>query len=147
MAKTERQKAKEKAWSAFSKYIRLRDCIITTDTTYEGICVTCNRLYPFKQTQAGHFIPGRNNAVLFREDMVHLQCAGCNLNPPRGKGGNLIKYWPFMENTYGRERVDKMIAEAHQEVIYKIPDLKEIEAKYKQMFIDLTKDKSRALWV
>lgn len=147
MAKSELKKAKDKAWSAFSKYIRLRDCIITMDSTHEGACVTCDRVYDFKHTQAGHFIPGRHNAVLFREDMVHLQCAGCNLNPPHGKGGNTIKYWPFMERIYGRERVDKMIEESTQEVIYKIPDYKEIEAIYKQKFLDLMKDHSKAVWV
>lgn len=67
-------KLKKTAWQEFSKWIRLRDCVKTTGDTESGVCITCGKLIPFKQSQAGHFIAGRTNAVLFDEDIVHLQC-------------------------------------------------------------------------
>ena len=65
---------KKQSWQEFSKWIRLRDCVKTTGDTESGVCITCGKLIPFKQSQAGHFIAGRVNAVLFDEDIVHLQC-------------------------------------------------------------------------
>src|ERR1019366_6086358 len=109
-----KQKAKDNAWDSFSIYIRTRDCLKTTGNPDEGLCCTCSRLYSIKQLQAGHFIPGRHNSVLFSEQGVHAQCFGCNGNPPYGKAGNLIQYWPFMERTYSREIIDKLIEESKQ---------------------------------
>src|ERR1700676_924657 len=106
---------KKKAWKEFSIYIRTRDCLITTGDPNQGICVTCNRQFGFKQLQAGHWIGGRNNAVLFSEQGVHAQCGGCN-GP---LDGNPIKYWLYMEKAYGRKVMDKLILESNQTVIYK----------------------------
>ena len=119
--------AKKKAWDAFSRYIRTRDCIATTGWEDEGECITCKRQYPFKQLQAGHFIPGRLNAVLFQESGVHAQCYGCNVM----KGGNTVKYWLEMESRYGREAIDQLIAQSETTVKYTVDDFKEIEQKYK----------------
>lgn len=101
MAKTIRQKA----WDAFSKYIRLRDAIKTTGTTHEARCITCNRVYPIKgrgTMQAGHFQGGRSNAILIDEQGVHAQCYGCNV----GKKGNTVPYYKFMLKEYGQEVID-----------------------------------------
>lgn len=108
-AKSPLAKAKEKAWKQFSTYIRTRDCLETTKGLREGVCCTCQRRYPFEALQAGHFIDGRNNAVLFSEQGVHAQCSGCNLF----LHGNKLKYWVFMENKYGREVIDELIRESH----------------------------------
>lgn len=80
--KTERQKAKEKCWESFSRYIRTRDCIRFSGTPDEGKCITCNRQYEFKKLQAGHFIQGRGNSVLFDDRLVYSQCltADSNIN-------------------------------------------------------------------
>jgi hypothetical protein len=82
--------------------------------------------------QAGHFLPGRLNAVLFSEEGVHGQCLGCNGNPPMGKGGNRIEYWLYMEKTYGRKLIDRLIAESKQTVIYKVQDYQKIAEEYKE---------------
>jgi hypothetical protein len=68
---------KKKCWKEFSAYIRLRDCLETTGKTTEGLCYTCGRVYPNGKVgglQAGHFIPGRHNSILFDFDMVKSQC-------------------------------------------------------------------------
>lgn len=63
---------KKKTWDAFSKYIRERDWKAQGEQ-YVGdkksaSCVTCSKMYPVEgqgTMQAGHFIPGRNNHVLY----------------------------------------------------------------------------------
>jgi hypothetical protein len=62
---------KKKAWAAFSEYVRTRDCLRTTGCASFGLCITCGKRNHFKLLQAGHFIAGRHNAVLFSEKGVH----------------------------------------------------------------------------
>lgn len=112
------KKAHEKCWVAFSKYIRTRDCIRFRNSLDEGICITCKREYPFKQLQAGHFIGGRTNVVLYDERIVYSQCSSCNVNPPYGLGGNYVEYFVFMEKEWGREKIDEFRLLKHQTVKY-----------------------------
>lgn len=123
--------AKKKAWSAFSLYIRTRDCIKTTGYAESGRCITCLREYPrlgLGGLQAGHFVPGRTNAVLFDERGVHAQCYSCNI----GKGGAGADYWLFMEREYGREVIDELLANRHQMLKYTAEDYRNIQQKYEQ---------------
>lgn len=128
--KTERQKAKDKAWESFSKYIRTRDCIRFSGDPTMGKCVTCNRAYEFKKLQAGHFIQGRGNSVLFDERIVYSQCVGCNGNPPMGKGGNYVEYYVFMLEEWGQIMIDEFRALKHETKQYKIHDFIEIKEKF-----------------
>lgn len=84
---TPRALAKKKAWEAFSLYIRTRDCIRFTGDPEQGMCVTCKSFKPRKELQAGHFVGGRGNAVLFDERLVYSQDGYCNQKPPMGLGG------------------------------------------------------------
>jgi hypothetical protein len=131
-SKTARAKAKSDAWAAFSRYIRTRDCIRFRNSTEEGMCVTCKFVYPFGRLQAGHFITGRGNSVLFDERLVYSQCGGCNLNPPRGKGGNHVEYFRFMLDEVGLEKIDEFRALKKDTKIYKIPDFLELEQQFKE---------------
>ena len=126
--KTERQKAKENAWDVFSVYIRRRDCIRFTGNPDEGVCVTCKKPFPFKKLQAGHFIPGRGNAVLFDERLVYTQCFGCNVS----KGGNYIEYFVFMEQEWGRSMIDDFRQLRYKIVKYKIDDFIKIKDTFKE---------------
>lgn len=141
MPKTARQKAKDKAWSAFSTYIRTRDCLRFSGDPELGKCVTCNRAYPFKQLQAGHFIQGRGNAVLFDERIVYSQCVGCNGNPPMGKGGNYVEYYVFMLEEWAQTMIDEFRALKYTTVIYKIPDYERIEQEFKDKTKELLLEK------
>ncbi len=69
-----------------------------------GRCVTCGKAFPFKELQAGHFIPGRYNGILFEEDGVHAQCRGCNI---LGRG-RLSEYQRYMLESYGQEVIDDL---------------------------------------
>lgn len=117
--KTAYKKSKEIAWKQFSIYIRTRDCIRFCNSLTEGICVTCKRSLPFKKLQAGHFIGGRSNIVLFDERIVYTQCFYCNAKPPRGLGGNYVEYFVFMEEEWGRAKIDEFRALKGQIKIYK----------------------------
>ena len=118
-SKTPKAKAKALAWGAFSAYIRQRD----------PLCVTCGA--PTKQS--GHFIDGRRNAVLFSEEGVHGQCAMCNVY----LHGNKVQYWLFMEKTYGRPTIDRLIAESKLTIQYKKSDYERIESQYRQKLQEL----------
>jgi hypothetical protein len=98
-------RAKKDAWDAFSKYIRLRDCLMTTGTIEEGHCVTCNRKKSFKKLQAGHFMPGRRNEILIDEKTVNAQCYACNIM----KNGNWTEYYKFMVRRFGIVMVNEYI--------------------------------------
>lgn len=134
-----KQKAKDDAWSAFSKYIRLRDCLRFTGHPDDGMCITCRRPYPFKSLQAGHFIQGRSNSVLFDERIVYSQCFSCNGNPPFGLGGNYVEYFVFMEKEWGREKIEEFRALKHEAKQYKTHDYLQIEQEYKDKFSAMLK--------
>jgi len=130
--KTNRQKAKDAAWSAFSIYIRTRDCIRFSGSPEWGKCVTCNRPYDFKHLQSGHFIQGRGNAVLFDERLVYSQCIGCNGNPPYGKGGNYVEYYVFMLEEWGQIMIDEFRALKNETKVYKEFQLIELADEFKR---------------
>lgn len=115
---------KEKAWNSFSKFVRARDCMATTGFPDAGNCITCGGVFPFKELQAGHFIPGRGNAVLFDERQVHAQCYRCNIKLK----GNWVPYEAFMVEKYGRRIVEEMKVDArktHQIMGYQLKELRE----------------------
>lgn len=70
--------AERRAWGWFSKYIRLRDCIATTNTKVCFKCISCKKIVTFNGNDAGHFITIACKATKFDERNVHAQCATCN---------------------------------------------------------------------
>lgn len=78
MAKKTNNPEKTKAWNAFSRYKRTLDCIATTGTTVAGRCITCGQKFHINMLQAGHFIAGRANVLLFSRKFVNAQCQYCN---------------------------------------------------------------------
>lgn len=137
MPKTNKPKSlswhKNKAWVEFSKYIRTRDCIRFTGSPERGMCVTCKRPYDFKQLQAGHFIAGRTNAVLFDEEAVYSQCYACNV----GRGGAHVEYFVFMEQEHGRDKIDELRNKRHRTVIFKRTDYEQIRSEYRAKYESL----------
>lgn len=123
-------KAKDKAWEAFSRYIRLRDCLRTTGTTTHGRCISCQRVYEFKKLQGGHFIPGRKGSNLFDELGVHAQCYQCNIE----KKGNWDAYYEAMRDLYGQETIDELLRRNHEIKKYTVSELLEKEKTYKEKY-------------
>jgi len=131
--KRKKKSAKTKAWDNFSLFTRTRDAIKTTNTLTECRCVTCGRLYLVKELQAGHFIDGRHNSILFDERNCHAQCFSCNIK----KHGNTIPYWSFMERTYGREVIDELIYLDRIPKQMKECDYEELAILYKNKLNDI----------
>lgn len=120
---------KDKAWEACSQYIRQK----YADWRGNATCITCGLTKPWKQQQAGHFIPGRRNSILFDIRNIHVQCYGCNVR----KQGNSIKYFRFMQDKYG----DKVIEELEQlekvDKQFTIPELQEKIEHFKKLIKEL----------
>lgn len=124
-------KAKQRAWVAFSKYIRQRDCYKTTRTYTKGKCYTCDITKPIELLDAGHYRPGRHYKFLFDEIQVHAQCKTCNLDLQ----GNGAMYYKRMVKEYGEETADAIIQENKELLKYTTNDLLELERYYKGMQI------------
>jgi len=133
---------KKKAWTEFSKYIRLRDALKTTRTETHLICCTCHKTYPaFGRgcAQAGHFIPGRGNSILFDERGVHGQCYTCNTILK----GNWPSYMSFMRANYGQDVIEELLSLKIQTRKYLPCELEELRDKYKQKYKELIKENTK----
>ena len=75
MAATDRDKASKD----IMHYVRVMRCLETTGLAFTGVCFTCERKFHIRYLDAGHFIPGRRNAVLFDVMCIRLQCNYCNV--------------------------------------------------------------------
>lgn len=119
--------AKKAAWKEFSRFIRLRDSLLTCYSLTQCRCVTCDGVYPTSRMQAGHFIPGRNNQVLFDEDQVHAQCARCNMN-----GGMWVEYERAMVKLHGVQEVERMKNEHGRVRKYTVSEMNELELSFRE---------------
>lgn len=119
-------KAKAKVWKLFSLYIRTRDCLKTTKTKTRGKCVTCRREYVIEELQAGHFVSGRHPSILFDEQNCHAQCVGCNVF----KRGNVIPYYQFMEKTYGKKVIARLMKKDLELKKFTVVELQELFNTY-----------------
>ena len=91
--------AKATAWSWFAKYVKLRDALSTTGTPERAKCVTCERIFPIAEMDAGHAIPGRTGGILFDESIVYAQCRECN----RTGNGERQAFKRFLVELHGVE--------------------------------------------
>lgn len=131
-------KLKEKAWKQFSRFIRLRDRLEDPETGFVTDfvkCCTCGVVKPWKEMQAGHFIPGRTNSILFDEKCCHAQCGACNVY----KNGNLIEYWPFMIKKYGMREINRQKKARVKSRKFTEEELVELCGHYKKLADELEK--------
>jgi hypothetical protein len=128
---------KKRAWEAFSRFIRTRDCLRTTGCADWGLCITCGKRYHIKLLQAGHFIPGRHNANLFSEKGCHAQCYNCNIN----LRGNSLEYRRQIIKLYG-EGYDEILEKEDRDIKkYSPQDLTSLIECYKMKVEELLKEK------
>ena len=145
--KIQYNKQKDKAWKAFSNWVRKSECLTSTGTFEKGICVTCDIAgrpseFPYEKLQAGHAVGGRGNAVLFHEELVHIQCQQCNRQGNGGLSGDYGNYMTYLVRKYGLEHAEGLqrLKNTYKEITYQ--DLVDIEKKYKDKLKDLiAKDK------
>ncbi len=119
---------KKDVWKVFSYYIRLRDCLFTTGTTTHGRCVSCGKLCEFSQLQAGHFVPGRTNNILFDEEIVHAQCSYCN----NALEGNHHNYRKTILDLYGNGYDEVLQQRRYVTKKFTVPELEELLTYYKE---------------
>jgi hypothetical protein len=113
---------KKKAWELLSRAIRLeareKDGLVT--------CVSCKRRMPWKQIQAGHWIDGRFNSILFDERGIHPQCSMCNVV----HNGRKEEYFIFMEAKYGRGVMDELRRQRNENLTFTVEELQTMIAVY-----------------
>lgn len=95
-------KLKKDCWELFSKIVRLSEA----DEMGMAKCVTCPAVKHWKELQAGHFIPGRHNAILFERRGCHPQCYVCNI-PLKSNPRN---YDAYMRVKYGAKVIKELEA-------------------------------------
>lgn len=132
MKKSKKALAKDKAWKAFSLYIRAKQAL----NGYNS-CVTCGRRYPIKQLQAGHLVSGRTNSILFDERGVYPQCYRCNIP----LDGNTLYYMKFLENKLGVKKAlalrDELLIQRNITKKFTLEDLVDIKECYTKKYKEL----------
>ena len=132
-------KLKAQVWDLFSRYIRLRDCLLTTGSPEYGECFTCDNppQHRFEDLDAGHFISGRHNGNLFSEKGCHAQCRRCN----RFLHGNQLEYRRQIIKLYGEGYDEILEAEARQVKKFTIQELLDLKGLYTEKTIALLEGK------
>ena len=110
----------------FSRYIRLRDCLLTTGSPLWGECISCGHTFEYHDLDAGHFVPKRANNY-FSEKGVNAQCKKCN----RFQGGNQLGYRHALVELYGEEVTNELETENQPIKKFTVKELKELEASLK----------------
>lgn len=132
-------KEKKKAWTWFSIYIRLK----YSDRDGMVSCYTCNKKAYWKGEgiQAGHFVGGRNNAVLLDEEQVRPQCYSCNC----GRSGEQYTFGKNLEKEYGEKKVKELRKKRFEVLKMSKKDWKEKEDFYKNESLKIAKKKNITL--
>ena len=120
---------KKLALKWLSIFIRTKDCLLTTGTTTKGKCFTCDKFYDFKDLEAGHFIQGRHNVVIFDLRNVHSQCYRCNI-PLKS---NMIEYYPRMLKKYGKKVIKELKEKDKGTKQFKRWEYEELIKKFKSL--------------
>lgn len=103
----------------FSRYIRQRD---------KGICISCGSKKPWKEQQNGHYIKRSAMNTRYDEQNCHCQCVGCNIF----KKGNYPDYTLAIQQKYGYDIVEDLVARGREIKQWTATELKELIAHYKQ---------------
>ena len=133
------QSARNRTWDMFSLFIRLRDCLKTTGNKNLGKCITCGKIYQFKDLQAGHLVQGRGNAVLFDELGVNAQCERCNIY----NDGEALIYRAKLIELHGEGIVRTLESKRFKTKRYSIPELDCLYHYYKQEYKKLCASTSK----
>ena len=135
MRKSRVDHARQKAWKAFSEWIRRKDA----DHNGYASCVTCGLRTHWKELHAGHFLPrARGNGLFFSERNVFPQCHYCNIN----LGGNLDAYKRYIELKQGPTAIDELRNLSHKIVKLTEQDFIEILEKYTEKIKALEKKRA-----
>ena len=132
-------KSEKKAWTWFSKYIRLRDCLRTTGRPDIGRCITCNKIITFKDNDAWHWITIGNKATKFDERNVYLQCSSDN----RFKEGMKPEMYEAIRKIHWQDTIDDLLAKSKEIVRY--IDYEELAEHFKSKCNQLKDENTKSL--
>ena len=85
----------------FSEFIRLRD----SDETGYCRCVTCGRVFYWKEIDAGHMVQRDRMATRFNEQNVNAQCYHCN----RFCSGKQFEHGQKIDENYGKGTAQTLV--------------------------------------
>lgn len=91
---------KKQCWDLCSEFNRRKD----SDWRGYVKCCTCPTVKMWNEGDAGHFLAGRTNGILFDDRGIHFQCKSCN----GFRGGEQAIYKDFMLKQYGQEVIDEL---------------------------------------
>lgn len=113
---------KKKIWIEFSKYIRFK----YSRNGYVK-CYTCGKVMEIKESQCGHGLGGRNNSILFDEEICRPQCAQCNIF----KGGNYDIFHAKLIKENGLDWFEKKLRQKSKTKQFTIKELQDKLEYYK----------------
>lgn len=137
MGKSTVKTFKHSVWKSFALYIKMRDA----NAAGVCFCCTCQKGMAWNDMEcnAGHFIAGRSNAILYDETIVHAQCSRCN----NYGGGKPWDYEQFMIKQYGHsyEDLEEIKMRRHQIKKYTLEELKDLKKHFDTEFNRLKEEK------
>lgn len=121
-------KAKKKAWTAFSLYLR-------TLWTQKGSvqCYTCGKGLVLKAPRAGlrvtvgHWVEGHSNSTYINETYVRPQCYYCNIMI----GGNQGEFRDRIRKELGDKIVDQLLIDAKKKIDIEATEYMDMASYYK----------------
>lgn len=117
--KGERSAAKAKAWTQFSRFIRLRDA----DENGMVKCATCPAVLHWSKADAGHAVAGRGGAILFNEQATAAQCRECN----RVHDGRPKEFAVYVDERHGPGTHADLVRKSKKAVRHTTEDYRFIE--------------------
>lgn len=136
--KSSAAKLKKNTWDICSMYVRLRDAVNTTGGIDACKCVTCGREKPLfvrGGIEAGHFIAGRHNSILYDTRHIHGQCHYCNNHLK----GNWVPYYEYMVKTYGEEFIEELKQRDRESKQWKPYELEELQDIFLRQIAEIIK--------
>jgi hypothetical protein len=96
---------KDYFWPKFSIMVRKEG----TDENGVGFCFSCGKEIHWRNGDAGHWLAGRGNYILFHPYAVHLQCKPCNGGFMNSAPKNVQqRYDGHMVAQYGKKITDEI---------------------------------------
>jgi hypothetical protein len=114
----------KKVDAAFSVFVRLNHA----DENGNVKCVTCGKVMPWKESQAGHFVKRGHAAVRWDERNVYPQCAGDNLF----KNGAQDEMALHIIKTHGVDVLDELMRLKHTAKKWTTSELRELLEQYRE---------------
>lgn len=115
----------------FSQYIRLRDRVSGDYVS----CITCGKLYHWKEVDAGHFVPRDRMSVRFNEKNVNGQCRHCN----RFRSGEQYAHGKAIDRKHGEGIAEWLEFEGRKVRKYSSWELEQLIKHYREKVKELVK--------